>query len=52
VLVFPRLVTHYKDDDVIVDSSKIEFGTGNAYGTDPYGYGAPGGADDAGAAFK
>ncbi len=47
VMVFPSMVTHYKDDVEMVDPSTINFGTENVYGSDSYG-----GADDAGAGFK
>jgi len=53
VIMFPRMVTHYKDDAKVVDASKVQFGTQNLYGGDTYGYGANGGAPmDPGAAFK
>ena len=45
VMIFPGMVTHYKDDDVIVDSSQIQFGTESTYGADE-------GAGDPGAAFQ
>ncbi|NYT83492.1 TRAP transporter large permease subunit [Alcaligenaceae bacterium] len=47
VMVFPSMVTHYKDDIQMVDPSTVEFGTENVYGSDSYG-----GADDAGSGFR
>jgi TRAP-type mannitol/chloroaromatic compound transport system permease large subunit len=47
VMVFPSMVTHYKDDIQMVDPSTINFGTENVYGSDSYG-----GAEDAGSGFK
>ncbi|WP_460874251.1 TRAP transporter large permease [Paralcaligenes ginsengisoli] len=54
VLVFPRMVTHYKDGAVTVDASKVQFGNTSAYGSDSYGYGDAGSSavTDPGAAFK
>ena len=52
VMLFPGMVTHYKDDVVQVDPSTIKFGTEETYGSDAYDSGAGSGADDAGAAFK
>ncbi|MBP6018843.1 MAG: TRAP transporter large permease subunit [Burkholderiaceae bacterium] len=37
VMVFPGLVTHYKDDIVQVDPSTVDFGTGAGYGEGAYG---------------
>lgn len=47
VMVFPSMVTHYKDDIQMVDPSTVDFGTENVYGSDSYG-----GADDAGSGFR
>lgn len=46
VISFPRLVTHYKDDVVMLDPSTVTFGTSDPYGDGQYG------EDDAGAAFQ
>ncbi|MDN5841840.1 MAG: TRAP transporter large permease subunit [Alcaligenaceae bacterium] len=46
VLSFPRLVTHYKDDIVMLDPSTVTFGTSDPYGDGLYG------EDDPGAAFQ
>lgn len=37
VLMFPGMVTHYKDDVPTVDPSTVDFGSGNTYGSDSYG---------------
>lgn len=37
VMVFPGMVTHYKDDVQIGDPSAVEFGLDNVYGSDNYG---------------
>src|SRR5690606_17433232 len=39
VLVFPGLVTHYKDGEVLLEDSQIQFGTESTYGSDSYGFG-------------
>lgn len=39
VMVFPGLVTHYKDEVVQVDPSTVDFGTGAGYGEGAYGDG-------------
>lgn len=39
VMVFPGMVTHYKHDASQIDPSTVDFGTGNAYGSDSYGFG-------------
>lgn len=54
VMLFPGMVTHYKDNAVTVDPSTIKFGTEDAYGSDSYdsGSGFGGAAPDPGAAFK
>lgn len=51
VMVFPGMVTHYKNDVQMVDPSTVEFGVGNVYGTDGYGDPASmfGGSDPAAA---
>lgn len=36
VLVFPGMVTHYKDDAIQFDPSTIEFGTDSTYGSGSY----------------
>ncbi len=36
VLVFPGMVTHYKDDAVQIDPSTIDFGTDSTYGSGSY----------------
>jgi len=46
VMLFPGMVTHYKQDAVFVDPDTIQFGTDDVYGADSYG------SDDAGAVFK
>ena len=55
VLLFPGMVMHYKADAVQVDTSTVDFGAGNVYGTDSYGgagSGFGGGGPDPAAAFK
>ncbi|PLC52578.1 C4-dicarboxylate ABC transporter [Pollutimonas nitritireducens] len=53
VMLFPGMVTHYKDDVVVVDPATIKFGTEDAYGSDSYDSGSSfDGAPDPGAAFK
>src|SRR5690606_38937105 len=61
VMVFPGMVTHYKQDAVMIDPDSISFGTENVYGSDSYGggFGDQEGEDqgtyqqgDPGAAFK
>jgi TRAP-type mannitol/chloroaromatic compound transport system permease large subunit len=47
VMLFPSMVTHYKEDVEMLDPSTVNFGTENAYGSDSYG-----GADDAGSGFR
>lgn len=37
VMLFPGMVTHYKQDAVFVDPDTIQFGTDNVYGADSYG---------------
>ncbi|MBV6272183.1 TRAP transporter large permease subunit [Alcaligenaceae bacterium CGII-47] len=37
VLAFPRMVTHYKDDVVMLDPSTVTFGDDNTYGSGTYG---------------
>ena len=51
VMVFPGMVTHYKNDVQMVDPSTVEFGVGNVYSTDGYGDPASmfGGSDPAAA---
>jgi TRAP-type mannitol/chloroaromatic compound transport system permease large subunit len=51
VMVFPRMVTHYKDGQVVGDSSKVQFGDQSVYGSDSYG-GSGDEASDPGAAFQ
>lgn len=46
VMVFPGMVTHYKQDIVQIDPDTIHFGTDNVYGADSYG------SDDSSAVFK
>lgn len=48
VLVFPGLVTHYKDGEVLLEDSQIQFGTESTYGSDSYGLGM----DDAASSFQ
>lgn len=48
VLVFPGLVTHYKDGEVLLEDSQIQFGTESTYGSDSYGFGM----DDAASSFQ
>ncbi|MDV2115210.1 TRAP transporter large permease subunit [Alcaligenes faecalis] len=48
VLTFPGLVTHYKHGEVLLDESKIQFGTESTYGSDSYGFGM----DDAASSFQ
>ncbi|AYN21111.1 TRAP transporter large permease [Alcaligenes aquatilis] len=48
VLTFPGLVTHYKDGEVLLDDSQIQFGTESTYGSDSYGFGM----DDAASSFQ
>jgi len=48
VMLFPRMVTHYKDGATQVDASKVELGTESAYGSDTYGSGS----SDPASAFK
>lgn len=50
VMLFPGMVTHYKQGVVLLDESSIEFGTENIYGADAFGADPFGG--DAGAAFQ
>ena len=53
VMLFPGMVTHYKEAAVVVDPATINFGTQNAYGSDSYDSGSSfGDAPDPGAAFK
>lgn len=57
VLLFPGLVTHYKQGEVLIDESTIEFGVDDVYGSDGDPFGAdPFGANpfggDAGASFQ
>lgn len=42
VLAFPRMVTHYKDDVIMLDPSTVTFGNDNAYGSGTYGSGDSG----------
>lgn len=52
VMVFPGMVTHYKDDIQMVDPSTVEFGVGDVYGTDSFGDpGSMFGGSDPAAAF-
>lgn len=51
VLLFPGMVTHYKQSVVLVDESTVEFGTENVYGSGSLGDDFFN-ADDAGAAFQ
>ena len=52
VMVFPGMVTHYKDDAHMVDPSTVEFGLDNVYGGDSYGDpGAMFGGDDPASLF-
>ncbi|NYT36893.1 TRAP transporter large permease subunit [Allopusillimonas soli] len=44
VMIFPGIVTHYKSDEVQIDPSTVDFGTGNVYGSDSYGAANPGAA--------
>lgn len=39
VMIFPGMVTHYKQTGTQVDPATVDFGTGSAYGSDSYGYG-------------
>jgi tripartite ATP-independent transporter DctM subunit len=61
VMVFPGIVTHYKNDAPVVDPATIQFGTENVYGSDSYDGGSSGadagatgdsGSTDPGAAFQ
>lgn len=53
VMVFPGMVTHYKDDVVQLDPSTIKFGVEETYGSGSYGGGdADSESEDAGAAFR
>lgn len=45
VMIFPGMVTHYKADVIQIDPSTINFGSGDAYGTDSYGAEAGDSAD-------
>jgi TRAP-type mannitol/chloroaromatic compound transport system permease large subunit len=47
VLVFPGMVTHYKDDAIQIDPSTIHFGTDSTYGSGSYS-----GEQSPGAAFQ
>lgn len=49
VMLFPGLVTHYKDNTAQVDTSTINLDTGSTYGAGVYG---GGNAGDPGAAFR
>ncbi|GAA5232951.1 TRAP transporter large permease subunit [Verticiella sediminum] len=40
VMLFPRLVTHYKDDLSQVDPDTVQINLDSSYGTDSYGYGS------------
>lgn len=42
VLAFPRMVTHYKDDVIMLDPSTVTFGNDNTYGSGTYGSGDSG----------
>ncbi len=42
VMVFPGMVTHYKDNAPVVDPATIQFGTENVYGSDSYDGGSSG----------
>lgn len=46
VMIFPGMVTHYKDDVVQIDPDTVDFGPGDAYGTGAYG------SDDGGSGFQ
>ncbi|HLR13054.1 MAG TPA: TRAP transporter large permease subunit [Burkholderiaceae bacterium] len=48
VMIFPGMVTHYKQTGTQVDPATVDFGTGSAYGSDSYGYGD----DDGGFGFE
>lgn len=53
VMLFPGMVTHYKDDVVQVDPSTIKFGVEEIYGSGSYGEDdASSESDDPGAAFR
>ncbi len=53
VMLFPGMVTHYKDDVVVVDPATINFGNQDAYGSDSYDSGSGfETAPDPGAAFQ
>ncbi|WP_353153853.1 TRAP transporter large permease subunit [Pollutimonas bauzanensis] len=53
VMLFPGIVTHYKDDVVQVDPSTIKFGVEEIYGSGSYGEDdASSESDDPGAAFR
>ncbi|WP_181703016.1 TRAP transporter large permease [Chthonobacter albigriseus] len=52
VIAFPRLVTHYKDDQIVVDPSKVQINVpmpggegGNPFGDAGNPFGAPAGGD-------
>ncbi|HLS17984.1 MAG TPA: TRAP transporter large permease subunit [Paenalcaligenes sp.] len=47
VLFVPGIVTHYKHGEILLDDSEIEFGVGDSYGYDDYGFGD----DEEGASF-
>ncbi|HLR81805.1 MAG TPA: TRAP transporter large permease subunit [Paenalcaligenes sp.] len=47
VLFVPGIVTHYKHGEILLDDAEIEFGTGETYGYDDYGFGG----EDGGASF-
>lgn len=51
VLLLPGMVMHYKSDAPVVDTSTVDFGSGNVYGTDSYG-GGDSTAPDPAAAFR
>ncbi|RTZ39297.1 TRAP transporter large permease subunit [Candidimonas sp. SYP-B2681] len=53
VMLFPGMVTHYKNDAPVVDPATINFGADNIYGSDSYDGGATdSGAAEPGAAFQ
>lgn len=46
VMVFPGMVTHYKQDGIMLDPDTIQFGTDGEYGADSYG------SEDSGPIFQ
>jgi len=45
VMLFPRLVTHYKDDAPQIDPDTVQIEIDSNYGSGGYGYGSEGNAD-------